>query len=57
METEFNLSEKIYETSIGMVIRPEDVKTFLTLLKQKLYNEGYRVPLETIDKLAGDELI
>jgi len=67
MKKEINLSEKniilFGREGIPTVYLEKDVKEFIKLLKEELKpNRGYktisfRIICETIDKLAGDDLI
>jgi len=73
MEKEFNLSEKeimcnCYECSDGLAYHKTDVKEFIRLLKEEMYNYGHfsfqignkdgkDIMNEIIDKLSGDKLI
>ncbi len=81
METEFNLSEKMFEVFDGSldevnlmqsegyknyhnIIKVDDVKEFIRLVKKNLNNKKIEIKLDTIiyqkdmiDKLAGDKLI
>ena len=64
METEFNLSEKVFDQETkGTIPCPcvakDDVKEFIRLLKSNFKNySGERVEIinEIIDKLAGEKL-
>ena len=57
MTKEFNLSEKIFDSTCGSsdyyLLHKEDVKEFIRLLKE---DSNYR-RCEKIDKLAGKDLI
>jgi len=60
MEKEFNLSEKIYNSTSPhfqtLVIEVSYIKEFIRLLKEVVLKKGRRA-LPDIDKLAGDKLI
>jgi len=70
MKTEFNLSERIEDGKdksmrYSDIVRIEDVKEFIRLLKEELvikldlktiYPKDYKIVMDMINKLAGDKL-
>lgn len=66
LKDEFNLSDKIVEIEGGQAIHPDDVKEFIGLLKEEIYNmkklgfitRNNEQDLKTIiNKLAGKDLL